>query len=123
VYTILSDEALLLPAKIQNKNMKPKSDKENEFPEKKPETNFSKTSSKKKEDDLDNDVKIEDDWEKTDDDEDYDPDFEEFDIPKSKIKKPSKKGKSSEDFDLDEDFKDIDLFKDGTDADDDEDEF
>ena len=54
----------------------------------------------------------------------YDPDFEEFDIPKSKIKKPSaKKGKGDEDFDLDEDFKDLDLFNDGADGDDDEDDF
>ncbi len=107
--------------------MKPKSDKENEFPEKKHEANFSKTSSKKKEngiDDDDDDFEIGDDWEKTDDDEDYDSDFEEFDIPKSKIKKPSaKKGKVDEDFDLDEDFKDLDLFNEGADADDDEDDF
>src|SRR5450432_4625354 len=107
--------------------MKPKSDKESEFPEKKPAANLGKTSSKKKDEDIDDDyddveedekpskkakgatskktskpvdedddddVEIEDDWEKPDDVEDYDPDFEEFDIPKSKIKKPStKKGK------------------------------
>jgi DNA-directed RNA polymerase subunit delta len=117
--------------------MKPKSDKENEFPEKKPAANFTKTSSKKKEkgasskkisksvnDDDDVVVEIKDDWEKADDDEDYDPDFEEFDFPKSKIKKPSaKKGKSDEDFDLNEDFRDLDLFNDGADTDDDEDDF
>ena len=64
-----------------------------------------------------------DDWEKADDD-DFDPDFEEFDIPKSKIKKvPSKKGKEEDDFDLDEDFKELDLFNDGTGGDDDDDDF
>ena len=86
--------------------MKPKSHKENEFPEKKPAANFSKTSSKKKEkgasskktsesvnDDVVVEIEIEDDWEKAGDDEDYDPDFEEFDFPKSKIKKPSAKKK------------------------------
>ena len=51
-------------------------------------------------------------------------DFEQFDFPKSKIKKSSaKKGKSGEDFDLDEDFRDLDLFNDGADTDDDEDDF
>jgi DNA-directed RNA polymerase subunit delta len=115
--------------------MRPKSRKENEFPEKKAALNFSKMSSKKKEkgasskktskkvndDDL---VEIDDDWEIADDDEDFGPDFEEFDFPKSKIKKPSaKKGKGDEDFDLNGDFKDLDLFNDGTDAYDDEDDF
>ena len=48
---------------------------------------------------------------------DYDPDFEEFDIPKSKIKKPgAKKGKGDDDFELDDDFKDLDLFNDGGDG-------
>jgi DNA-directed RNA polymerase subunit delta len=107
--------------------MKPKSEKENEFPKKKPAAKFSKTSSKKKEPDIDNDVDVEikDDWEKADgDEEDFDTDFEEFNIPKSKIKKTfAKKGKGYEDFYLDKDFKDLDLFNDGTDPDDDEDDF
>jgi DNA-directed RNA polymerase subunit delta len=116
--------------------MKPKSDKENEFPEKKPEANFSKTSSRKKQKGAsskktsksvndDDDVEIEDDWEKADDDEDYDPDFEEFDIPKSKIKKPSaQKGKSDADLAQDEYLKRLDLFNDGTATDDtDDDDF
>jgi DNA-directed RNA polymerase subunit delta len=117
--------------------MKPKSDKENEFPEKKPAANFSKTSLKKKgkgasskktcksvNDDVVVEIEIEDDWGKADDDEDYDPDFEEFDFPKSKIKKSSvKKGESGEDLDMDEYLKRPDLFNDGTEADDDEDDF
>ena len=107
--------------------MKPKSDKANEFPQKKG-ANFSKTSSKKGERDIDDDVvvivEIEDDWEKADDDEDYDPDFEDFDIPRSKIKKPSaKKGKGDEDLDHFEYLKGLDLFNDGTDTNDDEDDF
>ncbi|HEV2830425.1 MAG TPA: hypothetical protein VGW31_00470, partial [Hanamia sp.] len=56
------------------------------------------------------------------DDDDYDPDFEEFDIPKSKTKKPSsKKGKEDDDFEIDDDFKSLDLFDEGADLDDDDD--
>lgn len=67
---------------------------------------------------------IEDEWEKPDED-DYDPDFEEFDIPKSKVKKavPKKKGGNEDDFELDEDFKDLGLFDEGTLEDEEEDDF
>jgi DNA-directed RNA polymerase subunit delta len=84
----------------------------------------SKKTSKTVNDDDDVVVEIEDDWEKSDEDEDYDPDFEEFNIPKSKIKKPSaKKRKDDENLDLDKYLKGFDLFNDGTDTDDDEDDF
>ena len=60
-----------------------------------------------------------DEWEKVEEEEEWDPDFDEFDIPKSKTKKStggntSKKTKAGEEDDLglDEDFKDLDLFND-----------
>ena len=70
-----------------------------------------------------------DDWEKPEEEENWDPDFEEFDLPKSKVKKaggaaPGKKaGKGDDDDDLsvDDEFKDLDLFNDrGFDDDDDD---
>ena len=75
------------------------------------------TSSKKEEDDEDDDEEgeeVPDDWEKPEEEEEWDPDFEEFDIPKSKGKKTStgtggKKG-VEEDDDLkfeDDEFKDL----------------
>ena len=89
---------------------------------------------KAKDDDDDDDdgpdVDVKDDWEKVEEDEDWDPDFDEFDIPKSKAAKPSsggsaKTGKKSgdEEFKLDEDFKEFDLFNDTGFDDGDEDDF
>ena len=91
-------------------------------PSKKP---ASKAASKsKKEDDEDDDDDGEeydevDEWEKVEEEEEWDPDFDEFDIPKSKTKKStggntSKKTAKGEEDDLglDEDFKDLDLFND-----------
>jgi hypothetical protein len=73
-------------------------------------------------DDEDDAEDVEDNWEKADED-DFDPDFEEFDIPKSKIKTGSTKGKGDDDdLGLDDDFKTLDLFDDGTGGDDDDDE-
>jgi DNA-directed RNA polymerase subunit delta len=78
-----------------------------------------KKASKKGKDDEDDDdeedVEKDDDWEKGDDaEEEWDPDFEEFDLPKSK-KGKSSKGEEEEDFKVEEeeDFKDMDLFNDG----------
>ena len=72
----------------------------------------------KDDDDDDDDVEVEDDWEKVDEEDNWDPDFEEFDIPKSKAKKSTggagKKGEEEEDFGIDEEFKDMGLFDDGT---------
>ena len=52
-----------------------------------------------------------DDWEKVEEEEEWDPDFEEFDLPKSKGKKsPGKKPAAvdeDEDFKIDDEFKDI----------------
>ena len=54
---------------------------------------------------------------KVEEEEEWDPDFEEFDLPKSKAKKSagtSKKsaGSDEDDFKMDDDFKDMDLFND-----------
>ena len=52
-----------------------------------------------------------DDWDKVEEEEDWDPDFDEFDIPKSKGKKAAPSGKKSseeeEDFKIDDEFKDM----------------
>jgi DNA-directed RNA polymerase subunit delta len=55
---------------------------------------------------------MDDEWEKANS-EDYDPDFEEFDLPKSK-NRPGKKGKAGgeEDSDFEDELKEMDLFSD-----------
>jgi nucleolin len=73
----------------------------------------SKSAAKKKdvdEDDLDEEEEVKDDWEKTEEDASWDPDFEEFDMPKKSAKKPGKFKPSDEDedFNLNDDLKDID---------------
>ncbi|HUR10613.1 MAG TPA: hypothetical protein VM012_04555 [Flavitalea sp.] len=91
-----------------------------------------KVSDKKgKEDDEDDDddVEVVDEWEKPEEEETWDPDFEEFDLPKSKTKKATgpvgkKTGKGEEEDDVafDEEFKDLDLFNDAG-VDDEDDDF
>ena len=92
----------------------------------------SKGASKKKADDDDDDADVPDepdDWEKPEEEDTWDPDFEEFDIPKSKGKKATgggagtgKKPAADDDLGLDEDFKEFDLFNDsGFDGDEDDD--
>lgn len=83
------------------------------------------TAKKGKEDDEDEDVGEDtvDDWDKVEEEEEWDPDFEEFDVPKSKGKKSSgvaaKKGiVEDEDFKVDDEFKD--LFEGGDELDDDD---
>lgn len=62
--------------------------------------------------DDDEEDEVEEDWEKQEEEDNWDPDFEEFDLPKSKGKKgPAKKGEEEDDFKLEEDeFGDDDLF-------------
>lgn len=88
-----------------------------------------KASSKKGKEDDDEEEDAEeavDDWDKPEEEESWDPDFEEFDLPKSKVKKATggagKKGKEEEDLGVDEEFKDMDLFNDSG-FDDEEDDF
>ncbi|NQW78877.1 MAG: hypothetical protein HQ449_06135 [Chitinophagaceae bacterium] len=73
----------------------------------------SKSAAKKKdvdEDDLDEEEEVKDDWEKTEEDASWDPDFEEFDMPKKSANKAGKNKPSDEedDFNLNDDLKDID---------------
>jgi nucleolin len=57
---------------------------------------------------------VEDDWEKAEEDDSWDPDFQEFDIPKSKSSKSGgKKASDDEDFSIDDEFKDLGYFDDG----------
>ena len=77
----------------------------------------------KKEDDDDDDVEVKDDWEKGEEADNWDPDFDEFDVPKSKEKKAGTKkpSKDEDDFKVDDDFKEMGLFDDmGGDDDDDD---
>ena len=79
-------------------------------------------------DEVDDGVDEVDEWDKVEEEENWDPDFDEFDIPKSKTKKATgtKKGAKGaaeeEDLGLDEEFKDLDLFNDSG-FDDEEDDF
>jgi len=88
----------------------------------------SKTSSKKNEDEEDanasdeeDDLEETDDWGKTEEEEDnWDPDFAEFDLPKtSKKAGKAKKGEESDDLDLDLGLEDDDLFDEKDEFDDD----
>ena len=80
----------------------------------------SKATSKKKvvsdeDDDVDDAEEVDDDWGKTEEDDSWDPDFEEFDMPKKSAKKPGKgeKGEEDDDLGLDDDLnlEDDDLFE------------
>ena len=66
-------------------------------------------------DDEEDVVEPADEWEKTDDD-NWDPDFDEFDVPASKIKKATSKKSKDDDDDLklDDDFKEFGLFNEET---------
>lgn len=97
-----------------------------------------KAPAKKDEEDLDDDEEVpvkgagakkEEDEEDVDDadaeegDDEWDPDFEEFDLPKSRKGAAGKEADEEEDFKVeeDEDFKELDLFDDGGFEDDDDD--
>lgn len=72
-----------------------------------------KKSISSKSDDEDDDLDVQDDWEKPEDDDNWDPDFEEFDVPKSKVKKtPGKKSSDEDEFSVDDEFKDLGFFDD-----------
>jgi len=81
-------------------------------------------SKKSKSNDDDGDEDPIDEWDKVEEDEEWDPDFEEFDLPKSKVKKSSggKKGaEEEEEFKIDDEFKDLGLFNEGDFEEEDED--
>lgn len=73
--------------------------------------------------DADDDDPV-DDWEKPEEEDNWDPDFEEFDVPKSKStrKTAGKKG-DDDDFAIDDEFKDMGLFDDSSGYDDEEDDY
>jgi nucleolin len=73
---------------------------------------------------IDDDLEDEkDDWEKPEEEERMGPDFDEFDIPKSRGKKSGKKdGDDDDDFKFDDDLKEFDLFNDSGSFDDDDDD-
>src|SRR5450432_561299 len=114
------------PEKSSPKSKKPDDeeeddDVEDDSPKAAKKTTKSSSKSKKDEDEEDDEEDFDevDEWEKVEEEEEWDPDFDEFDIPKSKTKKStggntSKKAKAGEEDDLglDEDFKDLDLFND-----------
>jgi DNA-directed RNA polymerase subunit delta len=85
-----------------------------------PKTTASKTKKKSDEDDDDDDVEGEDevdDWDKVEEDEEWDPDFDEFDVPRSKTKKAAPGGKKAakpeeDELGLEDDYKNMDLFND-----------
>ena len=87
----------------------------------------------KKEDDDDDEDEVEeggddddekDDWEATEEEDEWDPDFDEFDIPKSTKKGKAGKGDEEDDIKFDEDLNEFDdLFGDGGDDFDEEDDF
>lgn len=88
----------------------------------------SKSASKKKlvdegEEEDDDLEEVDDDWGKTEEDDSWDPDFEEFDMPKKSAKKPGKgkKAEEEDDLGLDDDLnlEDDDLFDDKDEFDDD----
>lgn len=84
------------------------------------------TSSKKSDKDDDEDEDYDegpDEWEKPEEEEEeWDPDFDEFDLPKSKGGKGGKKKEGDDDLGIDDDFKEMGLFNDSYD-DEDEDDF
>ena len=68
------------------------------------------TKTKKDDDDDDGVDDGPDEWEKPEEEEEWDPDFEEFDVPKSKVKKADTGGKKPVDDEFtfeDEEFKDL----------------
>lgn len=112
----------ILIAQAKGRSPKKKSEDDDDLgDEEDPPKKSGKTS---KEDDEDDDDDVEDDnWNKDEaEGEEWDPDFEEFDLPKSKGKKAvggAKKGaEEEEDFKVDDEFKD--LFNDGASLDEDE---
>lgn len=124
VDTILQEESIYktLIVGAKGRSPKTKTEDEDELDDDAP----ARPGKASKDDDDDSDVdEKEDDWNKEDEADSWDPDFEEFDLPKSKGKKApgtSKGGvEEEEDFKVDEEFKD--LFAGGSVDDDEDDDF
>ncbi len=95
-------------------------DEDSDTPKAAPKKGAKISSKSKKEDDeddddVDDDVEEVDEWEKAEEEANWDPDFDEFDVPKSKTKKAAggtKKAKRDDDLGVEEEFWDLNLFKD-----------
>ncbi|HEV3221532.1 MAG TPA: hypothetical protein VGZ90_01570 [Puia sp.] len=89
----------------------------------------SKTKKKSDEDDDDEEEEGEDEvdeWDKVEEEEEWDPDFDEFDVPRSKTKKAAPGGKKAakgdeDELGLDDEYKNMDLFNENGFEDEDED--
>ena len=83
-----------------------------------PKATASKTKKKSDEDEEDDDEEGEeevDEWDKVEEEEEWDPDFDEFDVPRSKTKKAAPGGKKAakgeeDELGLDDEYKNMDLF-------------
>ena len=101
---------------------------EDDTPKKGRKAAASSKASKNGDDDDDEDVAgadEPDEWEKPVEEEEWDPDFDEFDIPKSTGKKATGSKKAAgeeEDFAIDDEFKDLGFFDDSNSGFDDDDE-
>jgi DNA-directed RNA polymerase subunit delta len=98
------------------------------FSKKNGKPSASKKGKAKDEDDEEDDEEIKDDWEKPEEEEEWDPDFDEFDLPKSKGAKGKKvtggaKKADDDDLKLDDEFKEMDLFDDRYDDDGEDDDY
>ena len=131
LFEIILNEKSLIPGKSYQ-TMAAKSDKGKKTPapkssSEKPEK--AKGDDEEEDDDEEGEDEV-DDWEKPEEEENWDPDFEEFDMPKSKVKKTgggatagkkAGKGEEEDDAGVDDEFKDMDLFNDsGYDEEDDD---
>src|SRR5215203_523676 len=113
----------ILIAQAKGRSTKKKSEEDDLSDEEAPPKKSGKSSKAGDDDEEDGDDVEDDNWNKDEtEDEEWDPDFEEFDLPKSKGKKAvggAKKGaEEEEDFKVDDEFKD--LFNDGGSLDEDE---
>jgi len=113
----------ILIAQAKGRSPKKKSEEDDLSDEEAPPKKSGKSSKAGDDDEEDGDDVEDDNWNKDEtEDEEWDPDFEEFDLPKSKGKKAvggAKKGaEEEEDFKVDDEFKD--LFNDGGSLDEDE---
>ena len=134
---IISDSNKTSAKKESSKPAKREEDDDDDLDDESEETSpkqksgkASVSSKKNKEEDDDDDDDVaddkQDDWEKGDEGEEWDPDFAEFDVPKSKGKKaatPAKKGavEEEDDFKVDDEFKD--MFNDSDDFSEEDDDY
>lgn len=118
-------DVLIAQAKGKSTKKKVDEDADEELDEETPKRSAKKSKSDEDGEDDDEVEEGDDDWNKEEEGDAWDPDFEEFDLPKSKGKKAAGVGKKpaeeEEDFKVeDEEFKD--LFNDGA-VDEDEEDF